>query len=122
MTALIALLLVVAWLAIGYMAGRKAAPIAYHRYRRRYPSLAHGDVHFGGSEAAGVLFLNTLLGPFGWMYPLTFGSTWHVIPDIRDANREAEAARRRAELADLQRQIDEAHRHLGIAPLKRDAS
>lgn len=112
----------ITWLTIGYLAGRKAAPIVYQRYRRLFPLTASRDVHMGGVEAVGMLFLCTILGPFGWIYPLAFGTTWHVIPEIRDANREVEAARRRAELADLQRQIDEAHRHLGIAPLKRGAS
>lgn len=122
MSLLLALASVIAWLLIGYAAGRKAAPLAYHRYRRRYPSLARGDIHFGGGEAAAMMLWSTLIGPLGWIYPLTFGSTWHVIPEIRDANREVEAARRRAELADLQRQIDEAHRQLGLAPLQRGQS
>lgn len=111
---LIAALCVVAWLTCGHLAGRGMAARSFRAYRKSYRLLAAGDPEFGKSSAAITYLACLAAGPLALLPLLADVVVSRNVPELV----EVRAAARRAELAELQRQIDQAHKELGIAPLR----
>lgn len=120
MIALIVIASVAAWLGVGYTAARRAAPIAYRNYRARWVDRYsfQKDVAQGQGTAAMVASACLLLGPLGWSYVFIYHTTEQMIPELRAARAQEVEKAHRAEVEALQRQINDAHKALGIAPLK----
>jgi hypothetical protein len=113
MTWMIVLVSIGAWLAIGYMSGRGVAARTFEGHRRRYPALSRNDPYFGRGEAVFAFLMCLLGGPFAVLPAVACSAVDRHVPGLV----EAAAAEKRAELAHLQRQIDDAHRSLGLPPL-----
>lgn len=124
MTLAIVLLSITAWLSVGYLGGRKAAPIAYRRYRATWvePYGGRDPVEKGQGNAAGAFTICLLTGPLGWVYVLAHSISEQTVPELRSARLASIEKAHREEIEAMQRQIDEAHKALGIAPLKREAA
>lgn len=101
-----------AWLAIGYMSGRGVAARTFEGQRRRYPSLSR-DPYYGRGNAVFAFLMCLLSGPFAVLPALAHRAVDRHVPGLV----EAAAAEKRAELARLQSQIDDAHKSLGLPPL-----
>lgn len=109
----IALLSVGAWLVTGHMSGRVVAARAFEGHRRQYRSLSHDDPYFGRGTAVFAYVMCLLAGPFAMLLAAAHRVVDRHVPGLV----EAAAAEKRSELARLQRQIDDAHRSLGLPPL-----
>jgi hypothetical protein len=113
-TLLYVVLIVLAWMACGHFPGKTAAALQFESSRRAYYSLARDDPSYGRGAATGVYICCLLAGPLSLLLGLANYVVGRSVPGLV----EAAAAKKRRELDELQRQIDDAHRHLGLPPLR----
>lgn len=114
----IVLVAVVAWIAVGHAPGKRAAAWQFESSRRHWQYSAAGNPQYGRGPATFAYLGCLLLGPLALLFGLACSVVGRSVPALVKAQTDA----KRAELAQVQRDIDDAHRQLGIALIKRDAS